>query len=209
MHIIRELRSCDHLVVFPIYLSYLRALPAPQVRRLSHPCTCSFCCERESYLLCTKRSQKPRKLKPRARASPGLGAQQNLAPPPSLSPCPRGEKRWEGAGSRKLLHPQSSGWWPRGRSRGGAVETLRGAQAPAPAWGVGRDGGAQPRQRCRATAAWPARAFCTIGVVADRVSLDRHPIPPQHFCSSATRLLPRVERSGSPGAGRLLGAAGP
>lgn len=180
-----------------------------QVRRLGQPCTCSFCRQPESYLVCKKRSQKPRKLKPRARASPGLGAQQNLVLPTSRSPCPGG-KRWEGAGSRKLLlRERSSGWWPRGRSRGGAVETLRGAQATAPAWGVGRDGGAQPRQRCGATAAWPARALWTIGVVTERVPLDRHPTPGLRSCSSATRLVPRVERSGSPGAGRLLGAAGP
>lgn len=73
IHSICELRSYDHLAAFPIYLSYLRALPASQVRRLGHPCTCSFCRKRESYLVCEQRSQKRRKLKPRARASPGRG----------------------------------------------------------------------------------------------------------------------------------------
>lgn len=104
IHSICELRSYDHLAAFPIHLSYLRALPASQIRRLGHPCTCSFCRKRESYLVCEQRSQKPRKLKPRARASLGRGAQQNLAPPLSPRPSPGGgEKRWEGAGSRKLL----------------------------------------------------------------------------------------------------------
>lgn len=175
---------------------------------------------RESCLVCKKRLQKPRNLKPKARAVLTLDAQQlrphpHPHPPPThcAHPSPGREKRW-GRGRLKaqgscFTEAGSSGWWPWGRSRGGAVETLRGAQAPAPAWGVERDGGAQPGQRCGATAAWSAPALRTIGVVAERVAIDRHSVPRQRFPRSAARLIPCVERSSGPGASRLLGAAGP
>lgn len=167
----------------------------------------------ESSLACTKQSQKPRNLKSRERAGLTVGAQQphpHSPPPHSAHPSPG--RRRGGAGQAQgnaSLKPGSSGWWPRGRSRGGAVETLRGAQAPAPAWGVGRDGGAQLGQRCGATVAWPARALRTIWVVAELVPIDRHPAPRQRSPGSAARLVPCIERSGGPGASRFLGASGP
>lgn len=166
----------------------------------------------ESCPVCKKRSQKLRDLKWTARASLALGPQQNLPPSPAplASSSPGWENRWDPlASSGKRLQPERSGWWPRGRSLGGAVETVRGAQSPAPAWGVERDGGAQPRQWYGATAAWPSRALRTIGVVAERSRLDRHPAPGQRSSHSAARIVSRVECSGSPGACRLLGTAGP